>query len=158
MAFFGAITEKRLTEITFFSHELFINALCDILGVEFLFADYIFWVNLDIPAQFLATILMVEEPKIKAQILGKRIFKRDFLGDKEWVLEEIDLNHNIPFAKDFGVPMKDRKPTPSFPILVIINQDLWQVRKSIIRMTIDFMKRLMGFKKMAHWLLQLVMQ
>ncbi|GLJ25404.1 hypothetical protein SUGI_0486310 [Cryptomeria japonica] len=67
------------------------------------------------------------------------------MGDIDSALEEIDISRTIPYAENFGMSMRNGEPTPRFPILVIVNKELWELSKSVIRMSLDFLKRLMGF-------------
>ncbi|GLJ49883.1 hypothetical protein SUGI_1060230 [Cryptomeria japonica] len=101
MPFRGRIKQERWSRILNKMDDLASRAMKEIMREETINYDFRFKVNWDIPATFVAILLVMKIPKSEVVQLCKEVFKRDLLKGLETAIQNVDKNLMIPYMEDY---------------------------------------------------------
>lgn len=111
------------------------------MGESFFNYEHIYQVNCDISSNFVAILLFVGTPKEETKLLSRDVFKEEFLGNLDLVVDSVDCNLTIPFPEDYDVEQTQNMVAKikRCPLLEIRDQEVFDQRKQSVLRNIYFL-------------------
>ncbi|GLJ26437.1 hypothetical protein SUGI_0510080 [Cryptomeria japonica] len=106
MAFKGQIKQERWSRMLNDLDDLSLRVVAEIMGEEHLNYEFRFRVNSEIPATFVAILLVMGLTKNEAIPLCQEVFKENLLMGLELAVHNVNENLMIPYPKDYAEPGK----------------------------------------------------